>query len=367
MTSTSSKNASTGGPSAAAAAMPAAKSPARDGGVDLRPGDGRGAPRARSRPAPSQASGRAASRRRRRGRRGGSCGRTRCRPWRTRPSRPRPRAPGRGGRPRRCPRARTRGRRGRTPPGRRGALRAARSRSPRRRTGSSFTAAFWPVRSSRSRATSAFTSISSPASTASRQSPIAARRRPNGSREPVGRFPSAKATARLSILSAAARTRPASVWGSGAVGGVGQVLLLDGHADRLGESREPRVLGADVALEVGELADELRGLVGLREPRRLPAMPLRRRGPRRAPSSRSVLSANVPAPATNVIDAELPGQRLDAHRDVALERERRVLEPPVEHALVPGGRPARDRRRWRRTRTGCRRAGSSAGATASRS
>src|SRR5206468_3807988 len=48
-----------------------------------------------------------------------------------------------------------------------------------------------------------------------------------------------------------------------------EVVLLDRGAHRLGVAGEPRVLRADVALEVGELADELGRLVGLREPRRL--------------------------------------------------------------------------------------------------
>src|SRR5436189_110553 len=47
--------------------------------------------------------------------------------------------------------------------------------------------------------------IASPPSSASRSSPIAARRSPNGSREPVGLCPRANATVRLSILSAAER------------------------------------------------------------------------------------------------------------------------------------------------------------------
>jgi hypothetical protein len=55
-----------------------------------------------------------------------------------------------------------------------------------------------------------------PPSSASRQSPIALRRSANGSLEPVGRLPRPKLTCRLSILSAADTSRPASVLGSGA-------------------------------------------------------------------------------------------------------------------------------------------------------
>ena len=54
-----------------------------------------------------------------------------------------------------------------------------------------------------------------PPSVASRSSPIAARRSPNGSREPVGRLPRPKATRRVSILSAAASSAPAVDRGSG--------------------------------------------------------------------------------------------------------------------------------------------------------
>ena len=55
-----------------------------------------------------------------------------------------------------------------------------------------------------------------PPSTPSRQRPIAARRSPYGSREPVGRCPSENDTVSVSILSAADSTRPARVEGSGA-------------------------------------------------------------------------------------------------------------------------------------------------------
>jgi len=50
--------------------------------------------------------------------------------------------------------------------------------------------------------------------------------------------------------------------------GVGEVLLLDRLRDRVRIAREPGVLGADVTLELGELAHELGGLVGLGQPRR---------------------------------------------------------------------------------------------------
>ena len=54
-----------------------------------------------------------------------------------------------------------------------------------------------------------------------------------------------------------------------AAGRTGKVLLVHRGADRLREACEPRILGADVPLEIGELADELGSLVGLGEPGRL--------------------------------------------------------------------------------------------------
>ena len=72
-----------------------------------------------------------------------------------------------------------------------------------------------------------------------------------------------------SILSAAERTRPVSVLRQRRVRGVGQVLLVDRGADRLRVAGEPRVLRADVALELRELAHQLGRLVGLCKPRSL--------------------------------------------------------------------------------------------------
>ena len=97
-----------------------------------------------------------------------------------------------------------------------------------------------------------------------------------------------------------------------AAGGVRQVLLLDRRAHRLGVAGEPRVLGADVALELGELAHELGGLVGLREPRRLARAPRRRRARRRARRAARVLSANDAGARDERDRAELAGEPLDA-------------------------------------------------------
>ena len=43
-------------------------------------------------------------------------------------------------------------------------------------------------------------------------------------------------------------------------------MLVDCCADRLGEAGEACVLGADVALQIRKLADELGRLIGLGEP-----------------------------------------------------------------------------------------------------
>ena len=62
--------------------------------------------------------------------------------------------------------------------------------------------------------------------------------------------------------------RPGKAAGGRGTGGVRQVLLADRLGDRLGQPGAPCIDGADVALELGELADEPRGLVRLGEPRR---------------------------------------------------------------------------------------------------
>ena len=54
-----------------------------------------------------------------------------------------------------------------------------------------------------------------------------------------------------------------------AVGRVREVLLLDPGADPLGKAGEPRVLGADVTFQVGELPHELGRLVRLGQSRGL--------------------------------------------------------------------------------------------------
>ena len=68
-----------------------------------------------------------------------------------------------------------------------------------------------PRRSRGRRPRAGCASIARPPSSASRDSPIAARRSPYGSREPVGSLAEREATARVSSLSAAASTLPGSV------------------------------------------------------------------------------------------------------------------------------------------------------------
>ena len=98
---------------------------------------------------------------------------------------------------------------------------------------------------------------------------------------------------------------------------------------------EPRVLCADHAFEIRELADELRCLVGLREQRCL---------------SRVFITAELGdelgepvcllgerAAALDERDPVEPVRQLvDTDCDVAVERERRVLEPRLEHTRVAG-------------------------------
>ncbi|MFN8186781.1 MAG: hypothetical protein U0R69_06865 [Gaiellales bacterium] len=88
-----------------------------------------------------------------------------------------------------------------------------------------------------------------------------------------------------------------------------------------------------MSLEVGELADELGGLVGLREPGGLPrGLPTPQLGRDAGEAGRLVRHA--PGSRDERDRAELRGELVDAAAHVPLEGERRVLEPPLEHALV---------------------------------
>ena len=110
-------------------------------------------------------------------------------------------------------------------------------------------------------------------------------------------------------------------------------MLVDRGADGLGVAGGAGVLGADVALEVRELAHELGGLVGLAEASGLaggvaaaepldePHEPLGLVGERACALEEG--DRAEPAASCSIPDGE-----------VALEREGRVVEPALEHALV---------------------------------
>ena len=110
-------------------------------------------------------------------------------------------------------------------------------------------------------------------------------------------------------------------------------MLLDRRADRLGIAGEPRILRADVALEVGELAHELGRLVGLREPRRL-ARGLAAAEPLDEADQPLRLVGERPRAGKERDRAELGREAVDPLLHVALEGEARVLEPALEHVLV---------------------------------
>ena len=98
---------------------------------------------------------------------------------------------------------------------------------------------------------------------------------------------------------------------------------------------EPRVLGADDSLELGELAHELRGLVGLREPGGLARVLVAAELPDELDEPRRLVGER--AAALDERDPLEPARELvDADGDVAVEREGRVLEPRVEHPRVAG-------------------------------
>ena len=107
---------------------------------------------------------------------------------------------------------------------------------------------------------------------------------------------------RLSIFSAAASTRPRLGVRQRPVGRVREVLLLDRRADALREAGEAGVLRADVALEVRELAHELRGLVGLRQARGLARGLAAAQHVDELLEPRRPCRPSCPAPATNVIE-----------------------------------------------------------------
>ncbi len=123
--------------------------------------------------------------------------------------------------------------------------------------------------------------------------------------------------------------------GERATGRIGEVLLVDCGADRLREAGEARVLRADVAFQVGKLADELGCLVGLRKPRSLAGG---------LACAEEVSEGDEPLDLVAVCarsrhegdPRRFLGETLDSLRDVALEGEGRVFQAPFEHGLVAG-------------------------------
>ena len=140
--------------------------------------------------------------------------------------------------------------------------------------------------------------------------------------------------------------RPGKAAGGRGTGGVGQVLLADRLGDRLGQAGPPCIDGADVALELGELADEPRGLVRLGEPRRhqgvLPRLGIardlvREHGDERLDARRLV--GERPGAGVEADAAESAREALQPDLEVLRERERRVVETAADDPLV-----ARDHR-----------------------
>ena len=124
------------------------------------------------------------------------------------------------------------------------------------------------------------------------------------------------------------------------VGSVGQVLLVDRGADRLGIPGEPRVLAADVALELRELPHQLGRLVRLREPRRLERRLAAAESLDELPQALRLVRER--ARSLEERDRAQPlGQVVDPDLDVALERERRVLEAALDDVLDPGSHGVR--------------------------
>ena len=140
--------------------------------------------------------------------------------------------------------------------------------------------------------------------------------------------------------------RPGKAAGGRGTGGVGQVLLADRLGDRLGQAGPPCIDGTDVALELGELADEPRGLVRLGEPRRHQGVLARLRiardlvrehGDERLDARRLV--GERPGAGVEADAAESAREALEPDLEVLRERERRVVETAADDPLV-----ARDHR-----------------------
>ena len=98
-----------------------------------------------------------------------------------------------------------------------------------------------------------------------RSTPSAARRRPNGSRVPLGFWPIAKMPASVSSLSASASAMPVRVSGSAIAGEARPVLFVDALRRLRRARRRLRVVPAHESLQLGEFADHRRQQVALAE------------------------------------------------------------------------------------------------------
>ena len=166
--------------------------------------------------------------------------------------------------------------------------------------------------------------------------------------------------ATLSSLSASATSAPARLPGAAAPAASGRYCSPIASATGSGRPARACIDGTDVALELGELADEPRGLVRLGEPRRHEGVLARLRiardlvcehGDERLDARRLV--GERPGAGVEADAAETAREALEPDLEVLRERERRVVETAADDALVARDRPSRPRRArsWRRSRS----------------
>ncbi len=105
-------------------------------------------------------------------------------------------------------------------------------------------------------------------STMMRTMPWAARRSPNGSREPVGVMPTLRHSTSVSHLSARLRIRPACGGGDLVFHAERLVVIVDGLRDFFGFTLRARVEAADDALQIGELFHHVGGQIAFAQQRR---------------------------------------------------------------------------------------------------
>ncbi len=230
--------------------------------------------------------------------------------------RPARRAPRPAARPVRARDARNGARRGRTRQGRRGAPRSAPRRNRR-----------LPLRAARAG------SRGRPRSRAGR-----ARSRHGGGRtgraSPSADVPARRKGERVDLVRRREHA-PALGRGQRPAGGIGQVLLLDRSAHRLGVAGQARVLGADPALELRELAYELGGLVGLRQPGRL-----ERRVSPTEPLDQLLQPLGLVGERASAFEErdarQARRQAVDPGLDVALEAEGGIVEAVLQDLRVAG-------------------------------